>query len=71
MKVESVEDGQSPEADVPNPKANKSISIADLVMRAFAALGALGSAVIMGTTNQTLSDLFKFKTEYNDLPAFM
>ncbi|KAK4780848.1 hypothetical protein SAY87_016954 [Trapa incisa] len=73
VNPETVEEGQPPAADAPDHKANRSISIADLVMRAFAAIGTLGSAVIMATTNQAtqFSQIFQFRAEYSDLPTFM
>lgn len=51
----------------------RGFSIADLVLRGFAAIGAFGSAIAMATTNETtlsFSIQFIFRAKYNDLPTF-
>ncbi|KAK4763108.1 hypothetical protein SAY86_008876 [Trapa natans] len=74
MKSGPAEGGQLTQDDPRDHKANWGISISDLVMRAFAALGTLTSTVVMGTTDQTLqivSQFFLFRrARYNDLPTF-
>ncbi|KAK4763901.1 hypothetical protein SAY87_013339 [Trapa incisa] len=74
MKSGPAEGGQLTQDDPRDHKANWGISISDLVMRAFAALGTLTSAVVMGTTDQTLQNVGQFflfrRARYNDLPTF-
>ncbi|KAJ4765315.1 Casparian strip membrane protein 1 [Rhynchospora pubera] len=55
------------------PGLNRGISIIDLVLRLVALVGTLGSAIAMGTTNETLpffTQFIQFRAEYNDLPSF-
>ncbi|XP_027770589.1 casparian strip membrane protein 3-like [Solanum pennellii] len=55
------------------PKGNRGISFLDFIMRIVAILGTLGSAIAMGTTNETLpsfEQFIRFKAEYKDLPTF-
>nr|CAD1825230.1 unnamed protein product [Ananas comosus var. bracteatus] len=52
---------------------NRGTSILDLILRLLALVGTLGSAIAMGTTNETLpffTQFIQFKAEYNDLPTF-
>lgn len=51
----------------------RGLSIVDLILRIIAAIGTLGSAVAMGTTNETLpffTQFVQFSAQYNDLPTF-
>ncbi|CAM8947263.1 unnamed protein product [Rhodiola kirilowii] len=52
----------------------KALAIVDLILRLVAFVGALGSAIAMGTTNQTylvVSQYYvRFRAEYDDLPSF-
>ncbi|XP_010551838.1 PREDICTED: casparian strip membrane protein 5 [Tarenaya hassleriana] len=51
---------------------NKRIAIFDFILRIIAFLNTIGSAIIMGTTNETLpffTQFIRFRAEYNDLPA--
>lgn len=53
--------------------ANRGISILDLVLRVVAIVGTLGSAVAMGTTDETLpfsTQAFIFQAQYKDIPTF-
>ncbi|KAK4712436.1 hypothetical protein R3W88_006949 [Solanum pinnatisectum] len=55
------------------PKGNRGISFLDFIMRIVAILGTLGSAIAMGTTNESLpsfEQFIRFKAEYKDLPTF-
>ncbi|KAH0771532.1 hypothetical protein KY290_015513 [Solanum tuberosum] len=55
------------------PKGNRGISFLDFIMRIVAILGTLGSAIAMGTTNETLpsfEQFIRFKAEYKNLPTF-
>ncbi|KAF3329179.1 Casparian strip membrane protein 3 [Carex littledalei] len=52
---------------------NKGYSIMDLIFRVVAIIGTLGSAISMGTTNETLpffTQFIRFKAQYDDLPTF-
>ncbi|CAN1152662.1 Casparian strip membrane protein 3 [Linum perenne] len=58
-----------------NREVKRGISILDLMARFLAAAGTLGSAIAMGTTNETVtvasfSQVFQFNTKFNDLPVF-
>ncbi|XP_075474742.1 casparian strip membrane protein 1-like [Primulina tabacum] len=51
----------------------RGVSIFDLILRICAATSALGAAVAMGTTEQTLpffTQFFQFQASYDDLPTF-
>lgn len=55
------------------PWVNRGLSIFDFILRLAAIVGALGSAIAMGTTTQTLpfaTQFIQFRAEYNDLPMF-
>lgn len=52
---------------------SRGMSIFDFILRLAAIVGTLGSAIAMGTTNQTLpfvTQFIQFRAEYNDLPMF-
>lgn len=52
---------------------NRGISILDFILRITALVCTLGSAIAMGTTNQTLpffTQFIRFRAEYSDLPTF-
>ncbi|KAL5739084.1 hypothetical protein ACOSQ2_028264 [Xanthoceras sorbifolium] len=52
---------------------NKGVSILDFILRLLAFVGTLGSAIAMGTTNETLpffTQSIRFRAEYDDLPTF-
>ena len=52
---------------------NKGYSIMDLIFRIVAIIDTLGSAISMGTTNETLpffTQFIRFKAQYDDLPTF-
>ncbi|OVA08972.1 Uncharacterized protein family UPF0497 [Macleaya cordata] len=71
MKAEkSLEAGK---ASTPKRGVNRGLSIIDFILRIFALMGTLGSAIAMGTTSETLpffTQFVRFKAEYNDLPTF-
>lgn len=57
----------------PKPKGNRGISFLDFIMRIFAILGTLGSAIAMGTSTENLpsfEQFIRFKAQYKDLPTF-
>ncbi|KAG5621569.1 hypothetical protein H5410_006787 [Solanum commersonii] len=52
---------------------NRGMSILDLFIRIIAIIATLGSAIAMGTTNETLpffTQFVRFKAKYSDLPTF-
>ena len=52
---------------------NRGVSILDFILRLVAVLGTLGSAIAMGTTNETLPFITRFirvRAEIKDLPTF-
>ncbi|CAN0896546.1 Casparian strip membrane protein 6 [Linum grandiflorum] len=58
-----------------NREVKRGISILDIMARFLAAAGTLGSAIAMGTTDETVtvaafSQVLQFNTKFNDLPAF-
>ncbi|XP_009794323.1 casparian strip membrane protein 3-like [Nicotiana tabacum] len=68
-----VEAGEDTKDSKTEPKGNRGISFLDFIMRIFAIVGTLGSAIAMGKTNDTLpsfTEFIKFKAEYKDLPTF-
>ncbi|KAM7516765.1 hypothetical protein LguiA_006348 [Lonicera macranthoides] len=51
---------------------NRGVSILDFILRIIAIIATLGSAIAMGTTNETLpffTQFIRFRAEYNDLPT--
>ncbi|KAI4320423.1 hypothetical protein MLD38_033906 [Melastoma candidum] len=53
--------------------ANKGVSVLDFVLRIVAFVCTLGSAIAMGTTNETLpffTQFIRFRARFNDLPTF-
>ncbi|KAJ6350571.1 hypothetical protein OIU78_006683 [Salix suchowensis] len=72
MKAEAVESGEaSTIIATPRRGLNRGISIADLILRGFAAVGTFGSAMTMGTTNETLAIFTQplIRARYDDLPS--
>ncbi|KAK6139337.1 hypothetical protein DH2020_026918 [Rehmannia glutinosa] len=52
---------------------SRGISILDLILRIIAIVGTLGSAVAMGTTDETLpfsTQAMIFQAQYDDIPTF-
>ncbi|CAK9183733.1 unnamed protein product [Ilex paraguariensis] len=73
MKAGPLEASEASMAAPPTKGLNKGISIVDLVLRVISVFGTLGSAVAMGTTDETLpffTPFTSFRAEYNDLPSF-
>lgn len=72
MKADAVELGEG-KSSAKRGALNRGVSILDFILRVVAILGTLGSAIAMGTTNQTLpfvTQFVRFRAEYNDLPMF-
>ncbi|CAN6233472.1 unnamed protein product [Urochloa humidicola] len=52
--------------------ASRGLGVVDLILRIVAVIGTVGSAIAMGTTNQTLpffTQFLRFKAQYDDLPT--
>ncbi|CAL5055843.1 unnamed protein product [Urochloa decumbens] len=52
--------------------ASRGLAVLDLILRFVAVIGTVGSAIAMGTTNQTLpffTQFLLFKAQYDDLPT--
>ncbi|GJN02690.1 hypothetical protein PR202_ga20068 [Eleusine coracana subsp. coracana] len=71
-----VEHGESSKAPLVAPVAsgvNRAVSIIDVFLRFIAIIGTIGSAISMGTTNETLpffTQFIQFEAKYSDLPSF-
>ncbi|XP_020089774.1 casparian strip membrane protein 3-like [Ananas comosus] len=67
------EHGETSKAPMVGGGISRGVSILDSVLRLVAIVGTIGSAIAMGTTNETLpffTQFIRFKAEYNDLPTF-
>ncbi|GKU99532.1 hypothetical protein SLEP1_g12370 [Rubroshorea leprosula] len=74
MKAEQVDDQVHEAAGEAHRRkgVNIGVSILDLFFRIGAIVGTLGSALAMGTTDQTLpfiTQFFQFRAQYHDLPS--
>jgi hypothetical protein len=52
--------------------ATRGLAVLDLILRSVAVVATVGSAIAMGTTNQTLpffTQFLRFKAQYSDLPT--
>lgn len=68
-----VESGEPSRAAMERAGVNRGVSILDFIFRLVALVGTLGSAIAMGTTNETLpffTQFIRFRAEYDDLPTF-
>lgn len=76
MKAEAEpvnEAGEASRDEISAHEMNKGISVLDLILRNIAAAGTFGSAIAMGTTDETLTVFPQFtqvRAEYNDHPSF-
>ncbi|XP_016507428.1 casparian strip membrane protein 1-like [Nicotiana tabacum] len=71
MKAGAVELGHA--SKVTQRGVNRGMSILDLFLRIIAIIATLGSAIAMGTTNETLpffTQFVRFRAKYSDLPTF-
>ncbi|CAI9109730.1 OLC1v1009606C1 [Oldenlandia corymbosa var. corymbosa] len=53
--------------------ANRGAAVVDFFLRVIGIIATLGSAIAMGTTNETLpffTQFIRFRAKYNDLPTF-
>jgi len=68
-----LEAGETSKVPLAAAAANRGMSILDFIFRVVAALATLGSAIAMGTTNETLpffTQFIRFRAQYDDLPMF-
>ncbi|KAI3417176.1 CASP-like protein [Psidium guajava] len=73
MKAGGVETGEVARASVVTSGVNKGVAILDFILRIVAFVCTLGSAIAMGTTNETLpffTQFIRFRAKYDDLPTF-
>ncbi|KAK6931251.1 Casparian strip membrane protein domain, partial [Dillenia turbinata] len=73
MKSGPLEAGEPSKDSSLKHGANRGISILDFILRIVAIVGTLGSAIAMGTTNETLpfvTQFIRFNAQYDDLPTF-
>jgi hypothetical protein len=73
MKAEPLEAGATSKGLTPKQGVNRGLSIMDFILRIFATIGTLGSAIVMGTTSQTLpffTQFVQFSAQYSDIHTF-
>ena len=73
MKEVVIEAGQVSKGTAPRRNVKRGLSIMDLILRIFGAVGTLGAAVAMGTNEQSLgfaTQFVQFSAGYDDLPTF-
>ncbi|KAF8021447.1 hypothetical protein BT93_G1781 [Corymbia citriodora subsp. variegata] len=73
MKAGQLEAAEALELNPPAQGLKKWMSMVDFALRIVAAIGTLGSAIAMATTNETLpffTQFLQFRAQYNDLPSF-
>ncbi|KAK9271744.1 hypothetical protein L1049_002107 [Liquidambar formosana] len=73
MKSGALELGDASKSSTPGSGANRGVSILDFILRILAITGTLGSAIAMGTTDETLpffTQFIRFRAKYDDLPSF-
>ncbi|ESW25547.1 hypothetical protein PHAVU_003G045200 [Phaseolus vulgaris] len=70
----SIEVGEASKGASPRKGVTRGLSVMDFVLRILAAVGTLGAALAMGTTNETLpftTQFIKFRAEFDDLPSLV
>ncbi|XP_022858065.1 casparian strip membrane protein 3-like [Olea europaea var. sylvestris] len=70
MKAGVIELGSG---STPKTNASRGVSILDFILRIAAVIATLGSAIAMGTTNESLpffTQFIRFRAKYDDLPMF-
>ncbi|KAF8408125.1 hypothetical protein HHK36_007268 [Tetracentron sinense] len=73
MKAGALDLGEASKGLAPRGGVNKGVSILDFILRLIALIGTLGSAIAMGTTDETLpffTQFIRFRAKYDDLPSF-
>lgn len=72
MKISAIESGEV--SSSPRKGMNRGLPIMDFILRVFAAVTTLASALSMGTAKQTMpfaTRFFRFRVVYHDLPTFV
>ncbi|CAL5372150.1 unnamed protein product [Camellia sinensis] len=74
MKSGALELGEASKGSTtPNTGVNRGVSIVDFILRLIAIFATIGSAIAMGTTDETLpffTRFIRFRAQYDDLPTF-
>ncbi|KAI8017855.1 hypothetical protein LOK49_LG04G03846 [Camellia lanceoleosa] len=74
MKSGALELGEASKGSTtPNTGVNRGVSILDFILRLIAIFATIGSAIAMGTTDETLpffTRFNRFRAQYDDLPTF-
>ncbi|CAK9186071.1 unnamed protein product [Ilex paraguariensis] len=73
MKAGALEPGQAAMGSTPQPGVNRGVAVLDFIFRIIAIIATLGSAIAMGTTDESLpffTQFIRFRAKYNDLPMF-
>ncbi|XP_059624573.1 casparian strip membrane protein 3-like [Cornus florida] len=73
MKAGALELGEASKDSTLKSTVNRGVSVLDFILRLIAIIGTLGSAIAMGTTDQTLpffTQFTQFRAKYDDLPMF-
>ncbi|KAG5059471.1 hypothetical protein AAZX31_01G048500 [Glycine max] len=74
MKGVSIEVGEVSKDASQRKGVARGLSIMDFILRIITAVATLGSALAMGTTNETLpfaTQFIKFRAEFDDLPSLV
>ncbi|XP_059655044.1 casparian strip membrane protein 3 [Cornus florida] len=74
MKSGPLEAGEVSKVSTPTKGVSRGVSIVDLILRIFAAIGTLASAASMGTSQETLpfvTQFVRFNAQYNDIDTFV
>ena len=74
LKRGSIEVGEVSKDASPRKGVARGLSIMDFILRIITAVATLGSALAMGTTNETLpfaTQFIKFRAEFDDLPSLV
>lgn len=73
MKGGALEMGSEAAKGSASGPANRGAAVVDFFLRIVAIIATFGSAIAMGTTNETLpffTQFIRFRAKYNDLPMF-
>ncbi|XP_027361527.1 CASP-like protein 7 [Abrus precatorius] len=74
MKGGLIESGEVSKVAHPKRGVTRGLSIMDFILRIIGAIATIGSALAMGTTNETLpfaTQFIRFRAEFDDIPTFV
>ncbi|KAK7307095.1 hypothetical protein VNO77_39851 [Canavalia gladiata] len=74
MKGDSIEGGEVSKGASPKKGVRRGLSIMDFILRIIGGVATLGSALAMGTTNESLpfaTQFIRFRAEFDDLPTLV